>query len=218
MPLESHHWASAWEAFSFSLGFMTWNSFLALIPLGVSLWIFRAHQGVRHLGWWLGLAVFVAFLPNAPYVLTDIIHLVLAIREGAPMWIVVLVLMPQYFVFMLLGFEAYVLSLINLGHYLSQQGYRRWVVWAEFALHGLCALGIYLGRFPRFNSWDLLTNPRRLISFMAHDIARPWPILVILITAVVIAAFYWPLKQVSLAIALYARSHPLFANPRRTQG
>lgn len=126
-----------------SLFFMPWNTFLAVIPFVLSLWLFRGKgSGVRRLTWWIGLAVFVAFLPNAPYVLTDIIHLVRLIREGAPLWIIVFVLVPQYLIFMLVGVEAYVGSLVNLGHYLRQQGQQRWVLPAEHVLHALCAIGI----------------------------------------------------------------------------
>jgi uncharacterized membrane protein len=198
--------ASAWETINHSLGFMVWNTFLALIPWVVSLWIFRGRgAGVRRVSWWIGLVVFIAFLPNAPYVLTDIIHLVRGIRRGAEMWTVVLIWIPQYFLFMLIGFEAYVLSLVNLGHYLKKQGQGRWVGAAELTLHGLCAVGIYLGRFPRFNSWDVITGPKRLLIHILKVLPHLEPIAIILVTFTIIAVLYWPLKQISLALALYWR-------------
>ncbi|MGB3791049.1 MAG: DUF1361 domain-containing protein [Phormidesmis sp.] len=195
--------------------FMIWNTFLALVPWLLSLWLFRFGQAsrpenrtydVRRWIWWIGCVLFVAFLPNAPYVLTDIIHLMSFIQEGASLPTVVLVLIPQYLLFMLIGMEAYVASLINLGHYLTKQGWGLWVLPAELTLHMLCAVGIYLGRFPRFNSWDIITGPRRLALYIVRDLLQPEPITIVLITFVVIAALYWPLKQITLAMVWYWRS------------
>ena len=37
----------------------------------------------------------------------------------------------------------------------------------------LSAIGVYLGRFPRFNSWDVLTNPHGLVAVVVHRLADP---------------------------------------------
>jgi len=58
---------------------------------------------------------FLCFLPNAPYVLTDVIHLITYIRKGDSIWLITLILIPLYLCFVVLGFEAYVISLINMG-------------------------------------------------------------------------------------------------------
>jgi uncharacterized membrane protein len=47
---------------------------LALVPLGLALVVFRPRARLR-VAWWIGAGLFVAFLPNAPYVLTDLVHL-----------------------------------------------------------------------------------------------------------------------------------------------
>lgn len=201
-----HHWLGrALESASHSLPFMAWNTFLALIPLGLSLWLFGSRSS-RHLIWWAALATFVAFLPNAPYVLTDIIHLIRQIRQGAAIWIITFVLLPQYFLFMLIGTEAYVLSLINLRRYLAKQGYRRWTTVAELSLHALCALGIYLGRFPRFNSWDVLTRPHGLLTYMLNEFTQPKPLAIVLLTFAGISVLYGLLKPLTLAVIWYWRS------------
>ena len=83
--------AIAFSAANRSVPFMLWNTFLALIPFALSLWLFKGRgSGNRRLDWWIGCIVFIAFLPNAPYVLTDIIHLVRFIRAGASLWTIVL--------------------------------------------------------------------------------------------------------------------------------
>ncbi|MBD2123353.1 DUF1361 domain-containing protein [Trichocoleus sp. FACHB-262] len=188
---------------------MAWNLFLALIPLGLSVWLFRRSRQPSIL-WWLGLVVFVAFLPNAPYVLTDIIHLIYDIREGFSEWIVTLVLVPQYILFILAGFQAYVLSLINLGHYLNQRQRHRYVLWAELVLHALSALGIYLGRFLRFNSWDLVTRLDSVADKVVDDLVAKRPALVMFVTFIVITGLYWLMKEVTLGLILRKRYRRTF--------
>ena len=209
LPTDLSDWfASAISAANRSTFFMLWNTFLALIPFVLSLWLFRGKgSGVRRLSWWIGFVVFVAFLPNAPYVLTDIIHIVRFIREGAPMWTIVLVLIPQYLLFILIGVEAYVASLVNLGHYLRKQRREKWILPTELTLHALCAIGIFLGRFPRFNSWDILTGPHRLMMYLVRALLNPEYLGVMAITFTIIAALYWPMKQVTLALMFYIRAN-----------
>ena len=208
LPIEITNWLnSSIGAASRSMPFMMWNTFLALIPLVLSQWLFRGKgSGVRRVSWWIGLVMFVAFLPNAPYVLTDIIHLVKFIKGGAAIWTITFVLVPQFLIFMLIGTEAYVVSLINVGHYLRKQGWGQWTLAAEISLHALCSIGIFLGRFPRFNSWDLITGPQRLLLYIGQELIKPQPIAVMLVTFLGIAVIYWPLKQITLAMILYWQS------------
>ena len=149
--------------------------------------------------------VFVAFLPNAPYVLTDTIHLIEDIRQNYSIWTITLVLIPLYVLFIFLGFEAYVLSLLNLDHYFQQQGFIRLIMPAELFLHSLSAIGVYLGRFLRFNSWDIVTRLDTLTAAVLEDVVGKWPLLVIAVTFVAIAALYWLMKQVTLGVILRFR-------------
>ncbi len=251
----------ALQAMGHNVRWMSWNLFLALVPLGLSFWLFRKprsrwllwgtgillgatflsstrpvfaylkhivqdvgktyvlgaiaitlalmavdiwvlrQRGVRSLRWWVGFFWFIAFLPNAPYVLTDIIHLIRQIKEGYSVWIVTLALIPQYLTFMLAGFGAYVLSVMNLGYYLKQQGLSRFILATEITIHALSAIGIYLGRFIRFNTWDILTNPDALVNTVMNDLIGKRPFLVMAVTFVVIAVLYWLMKQVILGIS-----------------
>jgi len=251
----------ALTAMGHNVRWMSWNLFLALVPLGLSFWLFRKprsrwllwgtgillgatflpstrhvlaylrhivqdvgatyvlgaiaitivlmaldiwvlrQRGVRSLRWWGGFLAFIAFLPNAPYVLTDIIHLIRQIKEGQSVWVVTLALIPQYLVFMLAGFGAYVLSVMNLGYYLKQQGWSRFILATEMIIHALSAIGIYLGRFIRFNTWDILTNPDALVNTVMNDLIGKRPVVVMAATFVVIAVLYWVLKQVILGIS-----------------
>ena len=180
---------------------------ITLALMAVDIWVLR-QRGVRSLRWWAGFLAFIAFLPNAPYVLTDIIHLIRQIQEGKSVWVVTLALIPQYLAFMLAGLEAYVLSVMNLGYYLKQQGWGKFLLVAELTIHALSALGIYLGRFIRFNTWDILTNPDALVNTVMNELIGKRPVLVMVVTFVVIASLYWLMKQVSLGISQRFYSSP----------
>jgi len=194
--------ANTFDEFNKYSGWIVWNLFLAFIPLVLSLWLFLRKNKKRSLLWWLILVVYITFLPNAPYLLTDIIHLIEAIRANYSIWITTLVFIPLHVSAILVGWEAYVISLINQGHYLKQQGWRKLIVPSELITHGLCAIGIFLGRFRRFNSWDLVTQPDILITSAIEDLTDEKPLLVILITWIILIIFYWLTKQISLGTLL----------------
>jgi uncharacterized membrane protein len=173
---------------------------ITLALMALDIWVLR-QRGVRSLRWWGGFFWFIAFLPNAPYVLTDIIHLIDQIKYGSSVWVVTLALIPQYLVFMLAGFEAYVLSVMSLGYYMKQQGWGRFILATEIGIHALSAIGIYLGRFIRFNTWDILANPDALVNTVMNELIGKRPFVVMAATFVIIAVLYWGMKQVSLGIS-----------------
>ena len=137
---------------------MLWNLILAAIPLLLAVPLFR-HQGRRGPGWWLGLGVVLLFLPNAPYVVTDLVHLrhdvVLARSDLA----VVYGVLPVYGLFVAAGFACYALVLSEAGRHLDAQGLGRWRAPGEVAVHLVCAVGVVLGRVARLNSWEPVTEP-----------------------------------------------------------
>jgi uncharacterized membrane protein len=153
----------------------------------------------------MGFLVFAAFLPNAPYLLTDIIHLIQAIRDDYDVWVITLVILPPHLIAIVAGFEAYVISLINLGYYLQQQGASKYILLAELLSHALCAVGIYLGRFPRLNSWDFVTQPDAVATTVLDNLTSKRPVLVMAITFVVLTVLYWLMKQVTLGLLLQMR-------------
>ncbi len=137
---------------------MTWNLILAVVPAVLAV-VLLARPHRRTAVWWAGVAVFVAFLPNAPYVITDLIHLRRDAADAASDGVLVFGVLPLYAGFVLAGFLAYLVctELVAREVRSVRPGTRRWVV--EFALHLLCALGIVLGRIARLNSWDTITQP-----------------------------------------------------------
>ncbi|HEV7649234.1 MAG TPA: DUF1361 domain-containing protein [Actinophytocola sp.] len=166
-----------------NVDWMGWNLVLALVPLGLSRFLF-GDRGRPAWLLWTGGAAFVAFLPNAPYVLTDLLHLPddLAHVHDSP-WLAA-ALVAQYACLIGAGFVAYVLALVRLERWLAGRGVSRGAVLAtDLSLHALCAVGILLGRVFRFNSWDVLTDPRELVGVLTMPQPRTVVVLVVLFAA-----------------------------------
>jgi uncharacterized membrane protein len=138
-------------------GGLIWNLFLAWIPFGLAILIYDRHRaGTRPLRLLPLAALWLLFLPNAPYILTDFKHLVPS--PVVPLWVDVVVIAAPAWTGMLLGF---------LSLYLVQAVVRNLagsrVAWtAAVVVLGLASFGIYLGRVLRWNSWDVLANPHVL--------------------------------------------------------
>ena len=154
--------------FNQSTARIIWNLFLAFIPLALSFYLFRP-SAKRNLAWWTILLIFIALLPNAPYILTDSIHII-ELSQNYPTWAVISVLIPQYVLFIIAGFEAYVVSLTKLDNYCADLLTQKYLILLKAIAHGLCVVGIYLGRFERFNSWDFVTKPKIVIMTTVRDL------------------------------------------------
>lgn len=171
--------------FNQSTARIVWNLFLAFIPLAFSFYLFRP-QAVRHFWWWISLLIFIAFLPNAPYILTDSIHIIELSQQNYPRWAVVFILIPQYLLFITLGFEAYVISLSKLEQYLAGLIATQYMILIKAAVHGLCIVGVYIGRFERFNSWDFVTRPMTVLLTTVQDLFDAWKLLSMAIAVVIV--------------------------------
>jgi len=149
-----------------------WNLILAWVPLLLALLIAHRHaQGKRP--WWPGSALlgaaWLAFFPNAPYLVTDLIHL----RTPAfvPVWYDAIMV----FAFALTGLCLAFLSLW-LVHRLVERRLGKLGGWSFVAVvAGLSGVGVYLGRYPRWNSWDVVIRPGELIADVAWYIQHPRP-------------------------------------------
>ncbi|HEY0787004.1 MAG TPA: DUF1361 domain-containing protein [Thermoanaerobaculia bacterium] len=141
--------------------FLAWNLFLATVPLVAAASLLSMHRarGPATLQL-LAFAVWLLFLPNAPYILTDFIHL--KESESIPLWYDIALLASGAGTGVLFAYAstAYVQAVVadRLGRLAG------WAV--AFVAFVLSGFGIYLGRFLRWNSWDALTEPARVF----HDI------------------------------------------------
>lgn len=198
---------------------MTWNLVLALIPMYLAHRLFRRpSRSVGRPLWWLGVAAFVFFLPNAPYVLTDLIHIPRDAAAANSYWHTAFVTVPMYAAFCAIGFGAYVVSLIWLGRMLHGRGWtQRSVAGVEIGLHAATAAGIYLGRFVRFNSWDIVLRPHEVALTVADAFSSIGPLAFTAVFFVATCALYWPSKHLIIAVVCYVRSGALRASPALVQ-
>lgn len=174
---------------------------VSAIAVAIGLVFFwRDRQRTRSILWGLGTVIFLLFLPNAAYILTDFIHLILDIRRGYPMGTVMLFLIPQYLFFISIGFEAYVVSIMNLGEFLQEKGKENLIFLLELVLNFLSALGVYLGRFSRFNSWDIFGDLEKLIDTIARTVLSRHALTVIIIMFVIFTLSYRLFKRINLGL------------------
>jgi uncharacterized membrane protein len=177
---------------------MAVNLALAVLPLVLAVTLFRSRRRRGPL-WWAGFALFVVFLPNAPYVVTDLVHLAPDIRSAPSRKAVVLGLVPLYGAFILAGVESYVLCLRLLRGEVRRWGWRWGAVIAEGAVQTASIIGVLLGRIDRLNSWDIL-QPARVAAGLATVARHPIDVAV---TAVVVLGATYTTEKVD-GITLHA--------------
>jgi uncharacterized membrane protein len=167
---------------------LPWDLFLAWLPVPLALAVAQSHARGRT-PWPRTLLLAFAwllFFPNAPYLVTQFMHLhpSYGVFEGplpdvllrfsprgrVPLWFDVLMLSTFAWTGLLLGF----LSLHLVHRTAARQGGRA-AGWAVTVVGlTLCAFGISLGRFERWNSWDILVQPVPLLGDVAARVFQPW--------------------------------------------
>jgi uncharacterized membrane protein len=148
---------------------LVWNLFLAWLPLLFALGVYHRFQRGERNNWQsFALAgLWLLFLPNAPYIFTDLIHLNTWFQSHY--WVdLSLILMAALTGFMLGFLSLYLMQSIVTHHLGHAAG---WAFTA--AATGLSGFGIYLGRILRWNSWDALVHPLRLSGSVGHWAAHP---------------------------------------------
>ena len=150
--------------------YLLWNLFLAWIPCHIT-WVMKGYDAHR---WKLRLwapvfLLWLLFLPNAPYIITDLYHL----PEGsshAPMWFDLILILSFAWNGLIFGF----ISIRQMLGLLAAR-YPNWPVQLfTFPLMLLCGWGVYIGRYLRWNSWDLIVSPLPLLRETGAMILFPW--------------------------------------------
>jgi uncharacterized membrane protein len=135
--------------------FMWWNLFLAWLPLLFALLAVRLWRQPFLL--LIPAFFWLLFLPNAPYMVTDLMHL--NWRADAPLWFDVIMLFSFAITGILLGFTS-----LALMHGLIRRLAGALAGWLFVGISlGLTSFGVYIGRFLRWNSWDVIANPTGVI-------------------------------------------------------
>lgn len=154
---------------SLHFSFLLWNLFLAWIPAWLALFIYWAHgrQAARPMIVVL-FAAWLAFFPNAPYIATDVVHINL-MRAPLTRWYDIIAILSAAWTGCFLGF----VSLFTVHRLIARiYGTVTGIGFAAAAIL-LGSLGIYIGRFLRWNSWDLVTRPLSIAEDLRGLFADP---------------------------------------------
>lgn len=150
--------------------FLNWNLILAWIPLLIVLWLVTYLKTNPWVSWQaIGLTVlWVAFLPNSFYLISDLMHLnSLYIAD------------PLYFAAMIFSFSfnGLVLGFISVylihGELLKRLQPPRLAHSCIAFVLLLCSFAIYLGRYMRWNTWDIILNPAGVVFDVSDRIINP---------------------------------------------
>jgi uncharacterized membrane protein len=179
-------------------GALIWNLFLAWIPFGLALFVYDGfRRGAARFPLIAGGALWLMFFPNAPYIVTDIKHL--RTWGGMPIWYDAILVGAAAWAGLALGFVSL---------YLMQAVVRRlagavnaWLF--ALAVLALSSFGVYLGRYLRWNSWDLIVRPEQVLGDVWAGISNPLAYPHAVAVTVVFTAF---LAATYLAFYSFARS------------
>ena len=157
-----------WYAHDLRFRFLAWNLILALVPaLAAAALRHAAERGakVRAFAWG---AIWLLVLPNAPYLITDFIHL--QPRPPVPYWFDI----ALFTSFVGAGVLAAFSSFQDVQGVVARRfgWFAGWLVVAFAAFAS--GFGIYLGRMQRWNSWDVLTQPMDLLREVTDRLFAPW--------------------------------------------
>jgi len=181
-PVTLHHWLLVSSGFSCLLlaarmivtdsleyVFLPWNLFLAFVPYSITQLIAGRIDIIEN-RWklFLALVIWLLFIPNAFYIITDLIHFTRV--RSAPKWFDLLLI----FSFAWNGIMFGIVSLRKVEVITAVIRGKHFSAMLVFAVMWLNSLGIYIGRYLRFNSWDVITDPFSLVAEISDLLFNPF--------------------------------------------
>ncbi len=147
--------------------FLVWNLFLACIPYGITtiLSFRKIHENKLLFG--TGFILWLAFIPNAPYILTDLQHIRISTLKSV--WFDVLLILSFAINGLIVGFTSLQTMQVLLRKHFS----KKTTYFITHLVLLLSGFGIYIGRILRWNSWDLLQNPLEIMGDIFQRIRFP---------------------------------------------
>jgi uncharacterized membrane protein len=176
--------------------FLPWNLFLAFVPYGITGRLMQ-NIAVMESGpkLFFVLAIWLLFIPNSFYIITDLFHL--SHIDLAPKWFDLLMI----FSFAWNGILYGIISLRRVELIVSLQGGKKFTVPLVFTVMWLSAFGMYIGRFLRFNSWDVITDPfslaAEITNLILHPLQNGWAWGMTSLYSVFMTVFYFTLKKLA---------------------
>lgn len=159
---------------SFPYLMLSWNVFLAVLPI-FFVKVAEMAMEQKKVGWSVFWAIlWLLFFPNSLYLVTDFIHIshdtflsstdVGRYRTEILVWAKLLVIGLGFFFALLVGLESFYIFEQNL-----RRKFSKMICYVGVLVVALLTgVGVYIGRFLRFNSWDVLFNPIQLLKQVAE--------------------------------------------------
>lgn len=179
---------------SFFYLFLVWNLFLAIIPYAITTYLCTKNK-ISKWSLLFYFCIWLLFLPNAPYIITDLLHL--RHSDRYLMWLDVLVVIS----FAYNGLILFFLSLSDMETILKPFIGEKKRFFLTLVVFFLTGFGIYLGRFLRYNSWEIAQSPFALFDDIMHIVFYPTANLQAWIFTLTFGAFlsvgFWMFKAMS---------------------
>lgn len=178
--------------------FLVWNLFLAWIPFALTNWTQYNVTWKKGKRFALLFIAWLLFIPNAFYIITDLFHL--GYHTGAPLWFDLVLILSFAWNGLLLG----LLSVRQMEKMIQSCFHIRHELFFIYPIMWLNAWGIYIGRYLRFNSWDVITNPFALVAdifdMLIHPIQNSFAWGMIGCFSIFMTLMYVALKKISKVI------------------
>lgn len=178
----------------FLFAFLAWNLFLAFVPYFISGKMSKVPTRSK----WkfiLSALVWLLFIPNAFYIITDLFHL--DMNKDVPLWYDLVLLLSFAWTGLLFG----IVSVRQMEKLFEKNFKKRFDLLFLFPVMALNAFGVYVGRYLRFNSWDVLTNPFQLIQdivyLFTHPIRNRFDWSMIVCYTILLMLIYYTIKKLS---------------------
>jgi len=180
--LTIHHWLLISSAFSLLLlgmrilitghityAFLGWNLFLAFVPYYISGWLNRHFKTIKNrIKLILIILAWLLFMPNSFYILTDLFHL--GDMASGHQWFDLTMILSFAWNGILFG----IVSMLRMESLLKTAKGKITSGIVICMVMWLNAFGVYIGRYLRFNSWDVITNPFSLFGEIFGIIFNPY--------------------------------------------
>jgi uncharacterized membrane protein len=177
--------------------FLVWNLFLAYVPYAISKKMSNFSIKAK---WKFLLYAFawLLFIPNAFYIITDLFHL--DMNEDVPLWYDLALLLSFAWSGILFG----ILSVRQMEKLFEHHFNKKFDLLFILPVMALNGFGVYIGRYLRFNSWDIIANPFQLINdiiyMFIHPIRNRFDWSMIVCYTILLTLIYYTIKKMSKAL------------------
>lgn len=174
---------------------MAWNTLLALLSVMLGWFLIKEKKRIMRL---LLTIVWLFFVPNTIYIITDVYHLV---EQWAMVYgIEKLFVIGQYFFFISVGIVTFVISLYFFEYALTRlfkQKISESVTISIITLvNFIIAFGVIVGRVQRTNSWQILTHPMRVYNDIIQTFSSPLLLVAVFVFGVLGNIIYFSIRDI----------------------